>query len=137
MCIRDSAKIAQMRKASREDRGQLWRDFVHETDPNTGTPENELLANYFSRLAYANTRFRDEGIAGWRTDRGEVFIALGEPDEIYDQSLQTGPVRYMRWMYNEARVTLYFEDVSGFGRFRLAPQSRGDFESAKARMKRR
>ena len=133
----NDAKIAQMRKSSREDRGPLWRYIVHETDPKTGNPQNELLANYFSRLAYANTRFRDEGIAGWRTDRGEVFIALGEPDEIYDQSLQTGPVRYMRWMYNEARVTLYFEDVSGFGRFRLAPQSRGDFESAKARMKRR
>jgi|CXWL01.1.fsa_nt_gi GWxTD domain-containing protein len=133
----NDAKIATMRKASREDRGQLWRDFVRETDPNSGTPENELLANYFARLAYANTRFRDEGIAGWRTDRGEVFIGLGEPDEIYDQSLQTGPVRYMRWIYNEARVTLYFEDISGFGRFRLVPTSRGDFESAKARMKRR
>jgi GWxTD domain-containing protein len=132
------AKIALMRKASREDRGQLWRDFVRETDPNSGTPENELLASYFSRLAYANTRFRDEGIAGWRTDRGEVFISLGEPDEIYDQSLSTGPVRYMRWTYNnDARVILYFEDISGFGRFRMTPQSRVDFESAKGRVRRR
>lgn len=132
------AKIAQMRKASREDRGQLWRDFVRETDPNSGTPENELLANYFARLSFANTRFRDEGIAGWRTDRGEVFISLGEPDEIYDQSLSTGPVRYMRWTYNnDARVILYFEDISGFGRFRMTPQSRVDFESAKGRVRRR
>ena len=43
----------------------------------------------------------------------------------------------MRWMYNEARLTLSYDDVRDFGRFRLAPQSRGDFESAKARMKRR
>lgn len=132
----NDTRITTMRKASREDRAQLWRDFVHETDPNPATPENELLASYFARLSFANTRFRDEGIAGWRTDRGEVFIALGEPDEVYDQSLQTGPVRYIRWTFNDARVVLFFEDVTGFGRFRLTPQSRTDFESAKGRLKR-
>lgn len=131
-----STRVSQMRKAPVAERGELWLAFSRETDPNPATPENELLANYFARLAFANTRYRDEGIAGWRTDRGEVFISLGEPDEVYDASLQTGPVRYLRWTYNEARAVLYFEDQSGFGRFRLTPQSRVDFEAAKGRMRR-
>ncbi len=129
-------RVNLMRKAAPQDRAEMWRDFSKSTDPNPATPENELLSGYFARLAFANTRFRDEGIAGWRTDRGEVFITLGEPDEMYDASMQTGPVRYLRWTYNELRVVLYFEDQTGFGRFRMTPQSRLDFELAKTRARR-
>lgn len=129
-------RVSLMRKAAPQDRAEMWRDFSATTDPNPATPENELLSAYFARLAFANTRFRDEGISGWRTDRGEVFITLGEPDEVFDASMQTGPVRYIRWTYNDARVQLFFQDATGFGRFRLTPQSRGDFELAKSRLRR-
>ena len=56
---------------------RLWREFYAETDPNNVTPENEALNQYFGRIAQANQRFTDEGVPGWRTDRGEVFINLG------------------------------------------------------------
>ena len=79
-------------KADPLDRPRLWREFFAATDPNKATPENEALDRYFGRLARANQIFRDEGVAGWRTDRGEVFIVLGEPDEIYDSSPLRGSV---------------------------------------------
>lgn len=129
-------RVALMRKAAPQDRAEMWRDFSKTTDPNPATPENELLSGYFARIAFANNRFRDEGISGWRTDRGEVFVTLGPPDEEFDASMQTGPVRYVRWTYNDLRAQLYFQDASGFGRFRLTPQSRADFELAKSRVRR-
>lgn len=128
-------RITQMKQAGAGDRAQLWRDFFHATDPNPATPENEALQNYFARLAYANTRFRDEGIAGWRTDRGEVFIVLGEPDENYDSSLQT-TARFVQWTYNDHRLLLTFQDQTGFGRFRLTAQSRQDYEIVRMRVMR-
>lgn len=128
-------EVNALKNASVGQRGDLWRDFYRSTDPNTSTPENEALERYFARLAIANTRFRDEGIAGWRTDRGEVFIGLGEPDEIYDATpRQQG--RYLIWGYNDLRVSLQFQDETGFGRYRLTPQSRAEFERAKGRVAR-
>ena len=72
-------KIDAMKKAPESERARLWREFYAETDPNPVTPENEALNQYFSRVNSANQRFTDEGVPGWRTDRGEVFINLGAP----------------------------------------------------------
>ena len=49
------------------------------TDPIPQTPENEALDQYFTRVAIANERFKDEGGAGWRTDRGEVYTRWASP----------------------------------------------------------
>jgi GWxTD domain-containing protein len=122
-------RLEELERAEPAQRGQLWRQFWRETDPDPGTPENEALNAYFTRVQIANVRFRDEGGPGWRTDRGEVFISIGEPDETFDQSA-TNQGRVVRWTYLDHRINLYFVDESGFGRFRLTPSSRADFERA-------
>ena len=54
------------------------------------------------------------------TDRGEVFIGLGSPDEVFDSSSDLqGPARIIRWTYLGERLVLDFVDDTGFGRFRL------------------
>lgn len=124
-----------LKKADAVDRPRLWRSFFHDTDPNKSTPENEALDTYFGRLARANQLYRDEGAAGWRTDRGEVYIVLGEPDEIYDSSpLSQG--RVIRWVYTNDRVVLTFVDETGFGRFRLSTGSRAEFDRVADRRRR-
>lgn len=128
-------RVKQMRDASPEARPGLWYDFYHTTDPNPLTPENERLDAYLGRLAAANQLFRDEGIPGWRTDRGEVYVVLGPPDEVYDATptlAQEG--RYVRWAYYDLRAALIFQDATGFGRFRLTPESRSEFERVRARV---
>lgn len=123
----DKGLLDTLRKAPAYERSELWRRFYRGTDPNQATPENEALDQYFARLAVANSRFRDEGVAGWRTDRGEVFIRLGEPDEIYDAS-PVSQGRVIQWVYLNDRLSLTFVDETGFGRFRLTTQSRAEFE---------
>jgi GWxTD domain-containing protein len=126
-------RLAQMRDAEPQDRIELWREFFRTTDPNRSTPENEALDAYFARVAIANQRFNDEGIAGWRTDRGEVFITLGMPDESFDSTPQNQG-RFLQWSYNELRLVVLFQDPTGFGRFRLTLQSRADFERVRNRV---
>lgn len=121
--------ISEMRNAEPTRRAELWRDFWKATDPNPLTPQNEALDLYFRRVAEANDRFREAGEPGWLSDRGEVFITLGEPDEVFDQSSDLqGPVRIIRWNYLTDRLTLDFVDDTGFGRFRLTPASRSNYQ---------
>src|SRR5690606_29382393 len=128
--------LDSIRNASEADRPALWRHFWTDTDPDPSTPENEALNTYFSRLSIANARFRGEGGAGWRTDRGEVFVTLGEPDETFETNPGQVGGRLLRWNYINARLALLFHDETGFGRYRLTPSSRADFERTIARLRR-
>jgi GWxTD domain-containing protein len=127
--------LDSLRRAGPPDRNRLWREFWRNTDPNPKTPQNEQLDEYFTRVATANAQIKDEGVPGWRTERGEVFITIGPPDEITEAN--PGPqARIIRWTYTNHRLALFFIDESGFGRYRLSPQSRAEYERLQARLRR-
>ena len=128
--------VSAMRKAPESERARMWREFYAKTDPNNITPENEALNQYFGRIAQANQRFTDEGVPGWRTDRGEVFVNLGPPDEAVENSPGTTANRIVRWSYINFRLDIFFRDEGGFGRLRLLPSSRADYERTLARLRR-
>lgn len=129
------ARLRELRSAAWTERARIWGAFLTETDPDPSTPENEALRSYFQRIAYANARFReDEGI-GWRSDRGMVFVALGEPDQILEQTRSEFGQRGRRqiWEYQRHRLQLVFVDETGFGRWRLTTSSEVEFRSALVR----
>jgi len=77
-------------KAEREVFLQLQTDrerdifieaFWKQRDPIPETPENEFKIEHYRRLDYANRRFQF-GKPGWMTDRGRIYIILGEPKSI-------------------------------------------------------
>ena len=119
-----------------EQRGAAWTQFWHNTDPNPATPENEAIDEYLRRVQIANERFRDEGTPGWLTERGEVFINLGEPSEIRDnRGDATGKGRSIIWNYLDYRLSLLFYDDTGFGHLRLDPHSRSEYLRVVNRLK--
>jgi GWxTD domain-containing protein len=122
-----------------EERSAAWRRFYRATDPNPVTAENEAIEDYLARLRVANERFRDEGMPGWLTERGEVFVTIGEPSEIIDRRTADfqGRARYIIWNYYELRLTLSFIDDGGFGRYRLDAASRSEFLRAVNRLRSR
>jgi GWxTD domain-containing protein len=125
-------KIKELRDADLSGRAAAWSAFLKRTDPVPGTAEHEGLRDYFARIRTANIRFRDDAAAGWQSDRGTAFVALGDPDNIIDTGLlnPNERVRQQIWEYRELRVQLLFVDQTGFGRWRIAPQSRGDLDVA-------
>jgi GWxTD domain-containing protein len=131
----EDERIAAMRRVPDQERARLWREFYEQTDPNGSTPENEALNQYFTRVQGANQRFTDEGVPGWRTDRGEVFINLGAPDESVESTPGTAS-RIIRWTYIQHRLEVYFQDETGFGRLRLTPGSRAEYERIVVRLRR-
>ena len=130
--------VDSLRKAPADERPGVWRRFYKATDPVALTPENEALDQYFRRVQVANERFRESGDPGWLTDRGEVFITLGDPDDVLDASsdVSRSGVRLIRWTFTGLRLTLFFQDQTGFGRFRLTPMSRAEFQRVLARVRR-
>jgi GWxTD domain-containing protein len=125
------ARLRLLREVTPEQRAEAWARFVASSDPSPTTPEHEGLRQYFLRLQAANMRFRDEGQQGWLTDRGMVFITLGEPEQVRESNpMDVGQRgRFLVWDYPSRRVTLLFQDQTGFGRWRLTPQSQGDFQA--------
>jgi GWxTD domain-containing protein len=130
--------VDSLRRSAPEHRPDVWREFWKATDPVPITPENEALDDYFRRVQQANLRFQDEGQPGWLTERGEVFISLGEPDEMLDLSngIERSGLRAIRWTYTAQRLVLYFQDQTGFSSYRLTPTSRAEFQRVLARVRR-
>ncbi len=140
-----SDRLKSLRDAPLEQRGRAWASFLRASDPAPATPEHEGLQTYFARLQQAGIRFRDDGSGsrgGWLSDRGRVYVVMGEPDQLYEQNTngaisrtsvgQRGRLQY--WEYSQYRVRLIFYDESGTGRWRLTPSSETEFQNINARL---
>lgn len=130
-------RLRTLRDTTPEGRASAWVALLRDTDPVLSTPEHEALTAYFARLARANELYRDEATQGWRTHRGMVFIALGEPDNMYVQSMTSqmnSRGRTQVWQYREYSLQLIFVDQSGFNRWRLTPSSEQQFRMVQRRL---
>lgn len=112
-------------KAARE---LFIEDFWKKRDPSPGTEENENRREYERRLEYAERFFKEKiGTGrGWESDRGKVYLLLGEPDErstqqgtIIDRFGQPKRVLMEIWVYTYHRLYLRFVDAEGLGRYQL------------------
>jgi GWxTD domain-containing protein len=124
-----------LRNAPAAGRAAAWAEFLRTTDPTPSTPQNEALRDYFVRVGQANARYREEGGQGWLTDRGRVYVTLGDPDQRLEQGDQTVTQRGRAqiWVYHQHGLQLVFVDQTGFGRWRLTTSSESEFESIASR----
>jgi GWxTD domain-containing protein len=130
-------RIQALRDAPPEQRAALWASFWKQTDPTPSTPDNEALRDYFRRISTANTRYREEGIPGWLTDRGKVYVTLGEPDQAgqpLGANSSGGRGRAEIWVYTQYNLRLIFMNQGGVGHLRLSSSSQSDFEKVVRRL---
>ena len=129
-------RLETLRTAAVADRPRAWRDFLAATDPDPDEPGNQALQQYFTRIQVANQRYRDEGGPGWLSDRGMVYAAFGDPEQVYESAPGTigQRNRFQIWVYRERGVQLEFRDLSGFERWELTPQAEGQFYGALRRL---
>lgn len=123
-------RIQQLKDVPAEGRPAAWHEFVQYYQEHYQSPE--ALRDYFTRMADANARFREEASPGWMTDRGRVLLGLGRPDQVYEQMARSlserGRMQF--WEYRSLNTAVTFYDQNGFGRWRLTPASEAEFMTA-------
>jgi GWxTD domain-containing protein len=105
-----------------EERQKFIEEFWKERDPDPNTEENEFRDEYYRRIEQANRLFR-EGSSGWLSDRGRIYILLGEPErrDTYPSgySFYEPPVEI--WYYGSFPIV--FVDYRHEGLYKLEPGS--------------
>ncbi len=116
--IGEGAAYDSLKRARTFEQKKYWfYRFWQEYYPAADSLHNPAREEYYRRVRYANREFGD-GIEGWRTDRGRIYILYGPPDDIQestDQNLRN----YQIWIYNDLRKQFVFVQEHGFGEYRL------------------
>jgi GWxTD domain-containing protein len=134
-----SDRLRALHELPPSDRAKGWTAFLEATDPVTSSPENEALRAYFARLADANVRFReDDRTPGWQTDRGMIFSAFGEPDNMIEPNGSDSADRSIVqvWEYRRYRTRFTFVDQGGSGHWHLTSHSEADYRALMLRLER-
>lgn len=90
--------------------------FWDQKDPFYLTKYNERQLEHFNRMTYVNLRFSVPrlNIAGWKTDRGMIFIRYGKPNLSYKtQPDERNLGGSETWIYPDFSFTFYDEYASG------------------------
>jgi GWxTD domain-containing protein len=116
--VSDKDKIDDMKKAPPAEKREMFRDFWKKRDPTPNTERNELMEEYYNRVAYANKHF-SHYVDGWKTDMGMVYIIFGPPSNIERHPFDIDAKPYEVWTYYELNREFIFIDATGFGDYRL------------------
>jgi GWxTD domain-containing protein len=134
--ISDTERRAFLQLQTNEERENFIEEFWQRRSPDPDSVDNPVKEEHYRRIAYANEHFAS-GVAGWRTDRGRIYIMYGKPDtleshtqgENYERPLDQGggetkTYAFEDWTYHYIEgigenVELEFVDPSGTGEFRL------------------
>jgi GWxTD domain-containing protein len=101
--------------------------FWKQRDPTPGSPENEFKTEHFRRIAYANRYLgRDAPRPGWKTDRGRIYIILGEAQDIQRFEGKSSTYDAEVWFYQgktdmglPAGFNVVFFKEGGHGEYKL------------------
>ncbi|MGQ9472073.1 MAG: GWxTD domain-containing protein [Candidatus Aminicenantales bacterium] len=117
-------------------RQEFIEEFWAKRDPDPETEENEFKTEFYRRIDYANKHF-NEGVPGWKTDRGRIYIYMGPPDKFEEFFTHNDPeVRgsILWWVYYDYELGIEFVDRTGMNHFELRNYT-GDFFGAMEKMK--
>ena len=93
-------------------------DFWDTKKPSQNSDENPVMKEYYKRVDYSNKHFK--GLpAGWKSDMGMVYIILGPPDIVERQPMPANSTAYELWTYSRLNRQYQFQDLNGFGSFKL------------------
>lgn len=114
--IADDSTIRNIRRGSRTEMEQKFREFWEARDPTPDTEYNELMAEYYRRVDHAWQKFTTPETLGFETDQGRIYIRYGEPQKI-ERTYPAGEPTTEIWIYPDRKFI--FQATSGFGDFKL------------------
>ena len=135
--ISDEEKSTFKALTNDEERENFVEQFWARRNPDPRSGDNAFKEEHYRRIAYANEHFTS-GIAGWRTDRGRIYIMFGKPDQLESHPTggtyarpynegggQTSTYPFEKWWYRHIDgvgddIEIEFVDKSMSGEYRMA-----------------
>lgn len=112
-------ELAAIRQAPTEaERMRLFQEFWRKRDPTPGTTRNERMEEHYYRINYANRHF-GRNAPGWLTDRGQVFVLHGPPEDVQRQVYSYNNRPWEMWYFYSIGRQYVFVDRTGFGDYEL------------------
>ena len=108
---------------NRSEKAKRFVAYWKKLDPNPADDYNPVFNEYYSRVAYANEHFTTYSLEGWRSDRGMVLVILGAPDNIDRHPFEYYAKPFEIWQYYVLNRQFIFIDYTGFGDYRLSPDT--------------
>lgn len=125
--IASASEIDQIKSIENfDDKLSRFVGYWKGKDPSPNTLENEVLAEYYRRVDFANQNFKNY-LEGWRTDMGMVYITLGPPDAVERSPFDVETKPYEMWDYYQINKRFVFVDQTGFGDYRLINPEYGEW----------
>ena len=117
--VASGRELGKIRRAESEaDRLRLFQEFWEKRDPTPGTARNERMEEHYYRIDYANRNF-GHNTPGWLTDRGQVFVLHGHPEDVQRQVYSYNNRPWEVWYFYSIGRQFVFVDKTGFGDYEL------------------
>jgi GWxTD domain-containing protein len=97
-------------------------DFWNRMKPYQMDTYNRPMQVFYRRVGFADRNFRAT-MEGWKTDRGRIYIQLGEPTSIDKRPYDVNSRPYEMWEYSDLNVRFYFVDQFMVNDYRLVSAS--------------
>jgi len=110
----DSLVHAETKKEKRRAIMDFWDKMNWHNGQHTARP----MEVFYRRVQYANDHYKSI-TAGWRSDRGKVYITLGAPTSIDRHAYDANNRPYEVWQYYDLNQQYYFSDQYMLGDYRL------------------
>jgi GWxTD domain-containing protein len=129
--ISSEAERDSLLKAPDSLRVPAWQSFWTKRDPTPGSASNEYRDEFYRRLRYTDATFTVADREGWRTDRGMIYVQLGEPDEVEEHPFDLEGYPYTApwqlWRYYKSNLQFVFVDERGTGDYELQYPYDGEY----------
>ncbi|HEU5408357.1 MAG TPA: GWxTD domain-containing protein [Nitrospira sp.] len=91
-----------IRLTSNQDRDRFIAAFWERRNPNPHSTVNAFKEEHYRRLAFANQHFA-AGKAGFKTDRGRIYVVYGPPDSIVARPATSVSAPIEVWSYHHMK----------------------------------
>ena len=117
--ILTSEEKKELKNLKQSEKEKFFKTVWAKRDPIVKTKINELMEEYYSRVAFAEENFSRGTSGGWKSDMGMVYILFGKPDDMTRSMNMQGGYNYEKWYYFQIGEEFTFIDDYGFGDYRL------------------
>src|SRR5262249_38275659 len=75
----DAERIAFIQLTTAKERDRFIEQFWERRNPSPGSLPNKFKDEHYRRISYANQRYGTAATAGWKTDRGHIYMSTALP----------------------------------------------------------